>query len=31
MPEAPVLMVSGDPVRVEIELLAGRFRCPGCA
>ena len=24
-------MVSGDPVGVENELLAGRLRCPGCA
>lgn len=30
MPEASVLMVSGDPVGVEIELLAGRLLCPGC-
>ena len=26
-----MLMVSGDPVGVEIELTAGRLRCPGCA
>lgn len=26
-----MLMVSGDLEQVEIELLAGRLRCPGCA
>jgi hypothetical protein len=30
MPEASVLMVSGDLGQVENELVAGRFWCPGC-
>lgn len=31
MPGASVLMVSGDPERVESELTGGWLRCPGCA
>lgn len=30
MLEASVLMVGGDPVGVESELIGGRLRCPGC-
>ena len=31
MPEASVLMVSGDVGQVESELTSGGLRCPGCA
>jgi hypothetical protein len=30
MPEASVLIVESDPARVEADLSAGRFGCPGC-